>query len=51
MPGMSNSPSSSTVMTDDLRGLPSRAADLIEQRGWVQHSEQAEDGRLISTGS
>ncbi len=51
MPGMSDSPSSSTVMTDDLRGLPSRAADLIEQRGWVQHSEQAEDGRLISTGS
>jgi len=51
MPGMSNSPSSSTVLTDSLRRLPSRAADLIEEHGWVQHSEQAEDGRLFSTGS
>ncbi len=51
MPGMSNSPSSSTVITDDLRRLPSRASDLIEERGWTQHSDQAPDGRLISTGS
>ncbi len=51
MLGMTTTTSFSPLITDDLRGLPSRAADLIEQRGWVQHSEQAADGRLISTGS
>ncbi len=51
MPGMTTTTSFSPLITDELRRLSRRAADLIEEHGWTQHSDQAPDGRLISTGS